>query len=124
MSAASLPDSLRQAAAAGLLRPLDLALAAWLAEAEPGLPEVVLALAALTSQQHGQGHLCLDLAQLRADPAAFGLDVPAADGLRASWSDRSLPGLRARLGLSAVIGGPAAGASPLVLDGDLLYLRR
>lgn len=124
MSAASLPDSLRQAAAAGLLRPLDLALAAWLVEAEPGLPEVVLALAALTSQQHGQGHLCLDLAQLRADPAAFGLDVPAADGLRASWSDRSLPGLRARLGLSAVIGGPAAGASPLVLDGDLLYLRR
>lgn len=116
----------------GLLRPLDIALAHWLARAAPvvaeGFPDdVVLLLAALASHQHGQGHLRLDLDLLQHEPARLGLDTPAGQALMAalracpaaSWPTRLLAS-----GLVAAATDISAAATPLVLDGHGLYLRR
>jgi len=96
------------------LTALDLAFASFLQQAQPSADQRHLWLAALVSHQFGRSHVCLDLDQLRLRPdqtlgweaAALALLPP---GLASAASD--LPW--------AV--GPA---SPLVLDGARLYLRR
>ncbi|SFG54433.1 exodeoxyribonuclease V subunit alpha [Neptunomonas qingdaonensis] len=48
----------------GCLRPLDLHFANWLTTQQPNMPDFLVLLAALTSQQLGEGHVCIDLQQL------------------------------------------------------------
>lgn len=48
----------------GYLRPLDLHFAHWLTTQQPSMPDFLVLLAALTSQQLGEGHVCVDLKQL------------------------------------------------------------
>lgn len=96
------------------LTALDIAFADYLQRAEPGLEPGHRWLAALASHQFGQGHACLDLAALERDGAAsLGWerqhDALLPPGLAAAA--RSLPWTQ----------GPA---SPLVLEGSRLYLRR
>jgi len=118
---------LRAAEDEGALRPLDTALADYLARCAPAADDATLALAALTSSQHGQGHLLLDLDLLRAEPGRLGLDGPAGRGLAALCGDGPLAGLLDRLRSSGLVASatqaPEATA-PLVLDGHALYLRR
>ena len=93
---------------------LDLAFARYLQQAQPSEDERHVWLAALVSHQFGRGHACLDLDLLRQNgvqalawEARFQDDLPtdlaqAADSLPWVFGD----------------------ASPLVLDGPRLYLRR
>lgn len=104
----------------GALRALDLAFVRLLHELEPDAPGSLLLAAALAAQLEGRGHACADL-DLLADAFA---DWPAA--LRAELS-ALLPLDTAAWGASALIRIDPAncpGASPLVLHGTRLYLRR
>lgn len=117
----------------GLIEPIDLGFAEFLARQSPGeAPEVLLA-AALTSRQYGLGHTCLDLAALIDNPVALlGLELrevgslpvkALAEGLmgpEAPWQlNRLLPALET----SRVIGTTRVDR-PLVLDAGRLYLTR
>ena len=88
------------------LRPLDRAFARFLATLDASADARVLAAAAMTSKELGDGHICVDVNEL-AERAPWLHDV--ADELRAS---------------PLVATTYEDNASPLVLDGDLLYLRR
>jgi exodeoxyribonuclease V alpha subunit len=108
---------LREAVHAGLLRPLDLHFARWMAElgdiTGAGLPLA----AALVSRQAGEGDVCLDL-RAYADQALFG----SASG--SPFRAPALEAWRAALRASAVVGAPGE-PTPLVLDRhDRLYLAR
>lgn len=121
MSHETLFDMLTRDVEQHRLRPLDVALARFLAErdnqASPSLPW----LAAVLSRQLADGHLCLDLD-----------DLPAlADEQAWSPSWRKLlhaPGDRRReLSASPLVADGRTGAptdAPLVLEGSRLYLRR
>jgi exodeoxyribonuclease V alpha subunit len=115
---------------AGWLRDVDRAFAAFLAREAPDAHPLLLLAAALASHQLGRSHVCLDLRAVLAD-AGEALALPPEDvedqkarqapvellaGLRlADW--------RAALQHPALVGeGP--GNTPLVLQGDRLYLRR
>ncbi|WP_323001136.1 exodeoxyribonuclease V subunit alpha [Denitromonas sp.] len=114
----------------GWLRPIDGAFAAFLRHEMPDAPPLLILAAALASHQLGRGHVCLDLAATLADPA-FALSLPP-DGAEPAPAER-LPGavLRtvtleawlAALRCEALVG-HGDGASPLVLVGHRLYLRR
>ncbi|KAA3651799.1 MAG: exodeoxyribonuclease V subunit alpha [Proteobacteria bacterium] len=114
----------------GWLRPIDGAFAAFLRHEVPAAPPLLILAAALASHQLGRGHVCLDLAATLADPA-FALSLPP-DGAEPAPAER-LPGavLRtvtleawlAALRCEALVG-HGDGASPLVLVGHRLYLRR
>ncbi len=116
----------------GWLRPLDAAFAGFLwREVADADPLLVLA-AALASHQLGRGHVCLDLAATLADPAlALSLPPEAADGEDEGADDlpaRVLAGLelarwQRALDDPRLVGG-GAGATPLVVRGTRLYLRR
>lgn len=115
----------------GLLRPLDVAFAAYLARAADRSTVVagdaVLLLAALTSSQHGQGHLRLDLDLLWREPARLGLDSPAGQAVMALLSaGGELPARLLASGLVADAALPASASltTPLVFDAGGLYLRR
>lgn len=105
----------------GWLRPLDAAFARFLAAQDPQAPAALPLLGALVSRQQADGHLCLDLSAWSslADDA----------GWPESWRtvlDELAAGSTA-LGNSALIASsndPAPSASPLVLDGSRVYLRR
>lgn len=108
----------------GAWRPLELALIDYARRVDPGLtPPVRLALA-LASRQMGQGHLCLDLPDVLARPACYGLAEDLALPTLTDW--------RAQLQASPLVtcvaaaghGDPDGEATPLVLEGDSLYLRR
>ncbi|MFP4683722.1 MAG: exodeoxyribonuclease V subunit alpha [Ectothiorhodospira sp.] len=116
----------------GWLRPLDRALVAFLQEQVPDAPPQTLLLAALASHQVGRGHVCLDLEATLADPDRT-LSLPpegeAGDGEppppRPSQCLAGLEtgGLRSLLDHPDLVGtGP--GITPLVRDGQRLYLRR
>lgn len=114
-----------------LLRPLDVAFVSWLMRAADVVAGVtddaVLLLAALASNQHGQGHLRLDLDLLLREPASLGLDTSAGQALMALLHDRARVDLPALLRASGLVADAAAAstvATPLVLDGHGLYLRR
>ena len=112
----------------GWLRPLDRALAAFLYHEGEERDETVLLLAALTSQQLGQGHICLDLEHVLGHP-----EILVPEKLPDETGDipnpvQQLDGLTAaqaaeRLATSPVVQ-TGEGNTPLVLDNDRLYLRR
>lgn len=111
-------EQLREAVRERLLRPLDAHFAGFLRDLGDGADPAVETAACLASQQLGEGHICVDLADyagrsLFADPAAgvMGLTAPDLD----DWL--------AALRKSPVVQSPG-GLAPLVLDGTRLYLRR
>ena len=99
------------------LNRLDLALAAFLQQAQPSEDPRHSWLAALVSHQYGRGHACLDLAALQREPGpTLGWEAQALQALPAELTDwvaaaDSLPWVH----------GPC---SPLVREGQRLYLRR
>ena len=103
----------------GHLRTLDHALAQSLRRLDRDTPDAVLAAAALASLAVAKGHAGLSL----ASPQAL-LDT----SLEAAWPDEG--GWRAQLAASRWVATPgdadavADPHAPLVLEGDLLYLRR
>ena len=100
----------------GVLRTVDHALAQSLRRLDPATPDLVLAAAALASQAIALGHAGIDLARPPEMP-----DVELAWPEPAAW--------HAALQDSRWVATPAADVAaaadaPLVLEGDLLYLRR
>lgn len=116
----------------GWLRELDRAFAAFLAREVPQADPLLVLAAALASHQLGRGHVCLDLRATLAD-ASFVLSLPPDD----EWSEPGerpqlpslflagldLPRWQAALRHPLLVGG-GPGATPLVLAGARLYLRR
>ncbi|MBP6582450.1 MAG: exodeoxyribonuclease V subunit alpha, partial [Chromatiaceae bacterium] len=116
----------------GWLRPLDVAFAAFLWEEAPAAPPLLILAAALASHQLGRGHACLDLAATLSDPA-FALSLPPEGVDRPDDEPTPRPAeVLAGLTLSAWqaalndpdLVGTGTGATPLVLAGPRLYLRR
>ncbi len=96
--------------AAGAIGPLDVHLARTLGRlGSEARPEVQLAVA-LLSQQVQQGEVCLDLTHM-VTPAIPERSLPDADAWGASLAESSLVG-------------EGEAATPLVLNGSRLYLRR
>jgi exodeoxyribonuclease V alpha subunit len=122
-------------AEAGWLRRLDSAFARFVLELCPDAGAPVVLAAALTAHLEGQGHACLLVEDLLHDAEALlGWPAAAQAPLRALMSTLPAHGadwlqaLRASP-LVSVVGAaehssPAAGAPPLVLHGQRLYLRR
>lgn len=103
------------------LRPLDAALAHFMAERDGNASPSLLWLTALLSRQLADGHLCLDLDALAEQ--ADEQDWPS------SWRNRlrNLDEQRAALLDSPLVADGRNGnpvTAPLVLDGSRLYLRR
>jgi exodeoxyribonuclease V alpha subunit len=114
-------DLLEQATERGMLRALDVAFARFLAMQDATASAVVPLLGALVSRQQADGHLCLDLTtwQQLADEFAWPSSWQALI-TKAAAEPHSLTA-------SILVATPADNArrgSPLVLDGDRLYLRR
>ncbi|WP_298444525.1 exodeoxyribonuclease V subunit alpha [uncultured Ferrimonas sp.] len=113
----------------GWLRQLDLAFVRLLQQQGEHNP-MVLMLAALASHQVGRGHICLDLNGLKRKPE-WVLGLPpqgrafAAETLPQQWlAPWSLPQLTEALQQSTMVDASDEGSAPLVLSGELLYLRR
>jgi exodeoxyribonuclease V alpha subunit len=114
------------------LRPLDLALTRFLwEEADDAAPELLLAVA-LTSHQLGRGHVCLDLQATLNDPYMalslppdrFGDEEAEAIKLPSDLlTGLSLANWATKLKHDDLVG-EGAGKTPLVFDGQRLYLRR
>lgn len=100
---------------AGQLADVDVhfarAVAGWHAEA--GDSALVLLAAALVSHLAGQGHVCADLRLAAAAPLPFASD----------WDAPAFEAWLAALQTSPVVGMPGA-TTPLILDGERLYLGR
>jgi len=115
---------------AGWLRSLDLALARFVFEAAPASPPGLLLATALLAHLEGQGHSGLPLAALCAgmqDLPGWPADASAALREQLAGAPPDAAALRqAWRGQAAVEIDPVddAGASPLVVAGELLYLRR
>lgn len=130
MTPAAMLQTLGQWRDAGWLRRLDLALAAFVAETDPAAPASLLLATALVANLEGRGHSGLPLA-MPADDLHGQLAWPAesAAALREALADGPADAAARRQawsGLAAIELDPVgdAGSSPLVLSGDLLYLRR
>ena len=115
----SLHDELLRA---GLIRPLDHALARSLQRLRPETPDTVPAAAALASLAVAQGHAGFDPAAPSPLPAGRGEAEPPSLPSPEAW----LADLRASPWVAAPDSGTdqAAPDAPLVLEGGLLYLRR
>jgi exodeoxyribonuclease V alpha subunit len=96
------------------LTALDLAFARYLQNAQPSHDPRHAWLAALVSHQFGRGHACLDLGLLRTQ----GVQVLGWDSLLQTLLPEDLASSASSLPWIA------GDASPLVLDGPRLYLRR
>ena len=116
----------------GWLRALDAAFAGLLRREVPDAAPALLLAAALASHQLGRGQVCLDLAATLADPdhaLSFPPDGSEAEALHPDeWPQRVLQRLdlaswRAALADARLVG-VGEGATPLVLAGNRLYLRR
>jgi exodeoxyribonuclease V alpha subunit len=126
--------TLRQLSDAGVLRHLDAAFAAFLADLDAAATPTLLMSAALLTQMEGRGHTCLPLAPLIDDPQAlFAWPADAKLALDTLYAGvpETLDGWLAALGASPVvqrIGRDPDHGQPLVLDGPVaaprLYLRR
>ena len=128
--APALLDELKAWSEAGWIRRLEAAFARFLAELEPGTPDLVLLSAAMAVHMEGRGHTCLVVAELveQSDtllgwlPAASGA-LKAVLGRLPSQPEAWLQALRdSRLVFSH--GVPAFHNEPLVLADGRLYLRR
>ncbi|MBK1646775.1 exodeoxyribonuclease V subunit alpha [Thiocapsa imhoffii] len=126
---------------AGALRPLDLALARFIADQGAEIDPLVLLAVALVSERNGHGHVCLDLRGVLEEPHTR-LGHARDDQRLTTWVQeeltRMLSGLRledwvSRLAASSAVSDQLGrndddGVSPLVLAGfperPLLYLRR
>ena len=110
--------------AQGYLRPLDIHFAVWLTKQQPNMPDFLVLLAALTSQQLGEGHVCIDLEQLDLLWSAWPVSLrEEAERLRGEQSiDKLVDQLILGAGHSALEVQPAV--TPLVLDKGRLYLYR
>lgn len=116
----------------GWLTQLDRAFARWLLELDPHAETRVLLGGALVSRQLGRGEVFLDLRKLCAHPGATlgipdtesaDVDHQPGDAALAEWIGDRVERWRETLDHSPLVGdGP--GATPLVLDGERLYLRR
>lgn len=122
-------DLLRAWSALGGLRPIDHAFAEFLHEQVPDASPLLLLAAALASQQSGRGHVCLDLAEVLADPDSL-LSLPPNTGPVSGPTRLAevLDGVRLD-DWKAALSDPRAlaagdGDTPLVLSGGRLYLRR
>ncbi|KAF0280468.1 exodeoxyribonuclease V subunit alpha [Spiribacter roseus] len=136
LRAPQLPARLHQWLDGGWIRSTDLALAALLAENGGETDEVVLGLATLVSYTVGAGHIRLPLDTLMQTPAMLWPEPPATDGhtpTPVEWlGGLALDTLRAHLtdarSVESVTADDAAvarnGTTPLVLQGNTLYLRR
>ncbi|MDF1629447.1 MAG: exodeoxyribonuclease V subunit alpha [Alcanivoracaceae bacterium] len=115
--------------AARWMRPLDRALAAMLMDDGNEQDERVLLLAALASQQLGQGDICVDLQRAVATPSQLFSHPPGSDSSESPlhWlKQQTLADLLDALQHSAVVASsekPHASA-PLIVDNHRLYLRR
>jgi len=121
----------------GIIRSLDLALARFFVDRVGSLPPTVVLAAVLVSHQLGRGHVCLDLPHVLEDPG-LALDLPyrSADAdqpddqraLSAFLSTLSLEAwtqaLSQATALVSTADRAASCATPLVLAGHRLYLRR
>jgi exodeoxyribonuclease V alpha subunit len=115
---------------AGALRALDLSFAHFVHRLTPYAPDGLLLASALLARLEGQGHGCLPLDELAHDPlAVFGDTLPeqavaalASLPADAACAARDWGGLPATL--LQVNPGDERGASPLLLCGARLYLRR
>lgn len=123
----------------GWLRSIDRALARFLADEVPSADPLVPLAAALVSYQLGRGHVCLVLSRLASDPErTLGLSEWQ---LTADWASRAtaldeplhsiaeLQQITLEDWLNALkatpdLCGSDEGNTPLVLNGDRLYLRR
>ena len=135
LSAQPTLDLLRHWADVGMLRRLDVALAAWVWEQDAQAAPCTLVAVTMLAQMEGRGHSCLPLAQLvRAPNAVLGWEAQELPALQALWAQ-----LPARLSdwlaalqsspLVRVVGLHADHGQPLMLaasdsDQPLLYLRR
>ena len=113
----------------GWMRPLDRALAAMLIDDGNEQDERVLLLAALTSQQLGQGDICVDLERALATPAQLFSHAPRSDSADTPlhWlKQQTADGLVDALQRSAVVASVAQeqATTPLILHNHRLYLRR
>ncbi len=128
MNRDALLDTLDHWSGRGWLRPLDVALARFAASVSDAQPAALLAIA-LVAHLEGQGHTCLIVADIVADPGAL-LGWPA-DGVDA------LVHVTASLGLDAhrwtgilsncsavAIDGTRSAGEPFVLDDGRFYLSR
>ena len=134
--ALSVPDTLtalRRLADAGLLRRLDSALAAMVAEQDAGATPALLVATAVLAQMEGRGHSCLPLTDLVNTPnAVLAWPSEALAAQQALWAQlpTSWADWQAALQRSPVVrvlGRDADLGQPLVLRGGgapLLYLRR
>lgn len=135
LSAQPTLDLLRHWADVGMLRRLDVALAAWVWEQDAQAAPCTLVAAAMLAQMEGHGHSCLPLAQLVREPnAVLGWEAQELPALQALWAQlpvRLADWLAALQSspLVRVVGLHADHGQPLVLaasdsDQPLLYLRR
>lgn len=111
---------LDQAVALGLLRPLDMHFASVVASKDE--PDILLAAASLSAEV-GAGHVCLMLEQLQVGQLFAGRQPELA---KAAWLAAGQPDIacwRKRLIACAAVG-DGSGATPLVLQGQRLYLQR
>lgn len=118
---------LEQGQTQGWLRPLDLAFAHFIARYELSHPLVCVA-AALCSYQIKQGHVCLDLEKLHANPLltlGLGAELTSSQQreLQQQFASISPEQWQATLSQSALVD-QGAGVNPLVLMANRLYLRR
>lgn len=137
---ASLLQTVERWTAHGWLRSLDQAFVLFLHELEPSASPLVLLAAALASHQLGRGHVCLDL-QATLDNSRFALSLPPDTAAQGSGATEPTPlplpsellaqvnllqwqTLLQASALVAVQGKASQGGTPMVLQGDRLYLRR
>ncbi|WP_295531879.1 exodeoxyribonuclease V subunit alpha [uncultured Pseudacidovorax sp.] len=117
----------------GWLRELDRSFALFCLQRDPEAGAELLLAAALASHQLGRGHVCLDLQATLAD-GRHSLSLPpdtagtaaVGDGPQRWLQPLRLAAWREALAASRLCGrgDPAEGATPLVLQGPRLYLRR
>lgn len=129
--AMSILDSVKTWREQGWLRRLDTAFVRFLHDLSPAAPSELLLAATLLVHLEGQGHTCLDLADLLGRRREMlGWPVEADDALQdvmqalpsklSAWIEAI-----ASSALVQVEGqGPAVSGTPLVLQGSVLYLRR
>lgn len=128
-------DLLRHWADVGMLRRLDVALAAWVLEQDAQAAPCTLVAVTLLAQMEGRGHSCLPLAQLvRESNMVLGWEAQEQPALQTLWAQLPVHLQDWSVALQAcplvrVVGQHADHGQPLVLaasdsDQPLLYLRR